>query len=89
MKEIVFVTSNKGKIATAQKYLKTKLIPYNYDLIEPRSEDLEEIAKSKVLQAYNIVKQPCIALDSGFFIDELNGFPKTFNSETIRSSAST
>lgn len=78
-KEIVFVTSNKGKIASAQQYLKdTNLIEYNYDLIEPRTDDIEEIARSKVMQAYNIVKQPCIALDSGFFIESLNDFPRAF-----------
>lgn len=81
MEEIVLVTSNPGKVASANKYFKNyniNVIPYNYDLIEPRSEDLEEIAKSKVMQAYNLVNKPCIALDAGFFIDSLNGWPATF-----------
>lgn len=77
--EIVFVTHNKGKIASAQNYIKkAKLIPYDAELIEPRSDDLQEIATAKVKQAYEIVKKPCIAQDSGFYIDALNGFPKTF-----------
>lgn len=77
--EIVFVTTNKGKIASANKYLKdVKFTTYNYDLIEPRTDDIQEIAKCKVKQAYDIVKKPCIALDAGFFIDELNGFPRAF-----------
>lgn len=79
MKEIIFVTSNKGKIASAQRDLKNiKVLGCNADLIEPRSDDLIEIAKQKVLQAYKIVGNPCIALDSGFFITELNGFPKVY-----------
>jgi XTP/dITP diphosphohydrolase len=79
MKEIIFVTTNKGKIASAQKDLNNiKVLPIEADLVEPRSDDLKEIAKHKVLQAYEIVKQPCIALDSGFFISELNGFPKAY-----------
>lgn len=79
MKEIVFVTSNSGKIASAQKELNNiKVLPYNAELIEPRSEDIREIARDKVIQAYNLVKKPCIALDSGFFIKSLNGFPNTF-----------
>lgn len=79
MKEVIFVTSNKGKISSAQRDLKNiKVLPYNTELIEPRSDDLKEIAKQKVLQAYKIVKKPCIALDSGFFIEELNGFPRTY-----------
>ena len=77
--EIIFVTSNKGKIATAQKYFKDiKLKAYNYDLIEPRTDDIKEIAESKVRQAYKVVKKPCIALDAGFFIEDLNGFPRAF-----------
>ena len=47
-------------------------------MIEPRSEDLEEIAKAKVIQAYEKVGHPCIAMDSGFYIEALGGFPKTF-----------
>lgn len=79
MKEIVFVTHNKGKIASAKKYLKNvKLISYEYELSEPRSDDITVIAKAKVIEAYNLVKRPCIALDADFYIDELNGFPKTF-----------
>ncbi|MFD1739737.1 non-canonical purine NTP pyrophosphatase [Bacillus salitolerans] len=79
MKEIVFVTTNKGKIASAQKELKNiKVLPIEAELSEPRSDDIKEIAKQKVLQAYSIVKRPCIALDSGFFISELNGFPRAY-----------
>lgn len=79
MKEIIFVTTNQGKVASAQEYLTTtKLIPYEAELIEPRSDDIREIAKEKVIQAYNIVNEPCIALDAGFFIKELNGFPRAY-----------
>lgn len=77
--EIVFVTSNKGKVAYAQSlFTDIKLEIYKYDFIEPRSDDIKEIAESKVRQAYNLVKKPCIALDAGFFIEELNGFPRAF-----------
>ena len=79
MKEIIFVTSNKGKIATAQNDLKNiKVLPYDAQLNEPRSDDIKEIAKQKVYQAFDIVKKPCIALDSGFFIEELRGFPRAY-----------
>ncbi len=77
--EIVFVTSNKGKLASAQKKLKDiKLKSVEYDFDEPRSDDVKVIAKSKVKAAYNVVKKPCIALDAGFFIEELNGFPRAY-----------
>ncbi len=75
MKDIIFVTSNKGKIATAQSDLKNiRVLPYEAELIEPRSDDIREIAEQKVYQAYEIVKKPCIALDSGFFIKALKDF---------------
>ena len=79
MDEIIFVTHNKGKIATAQKYLKNaNLKIFEYDLEEPRSDDIKYISKYKVEEGYNLVKKPCISLDCGFWIDELNGFPKAF-----------
>jgi len=47
-------------------------------LPEPRSDDLREIAKEKVLFAYKKIRKPCIVLDFGFYIHSLNGFPKAF-----------
>jgi len=79
MEEIVFVTHNKGKAKSAEKYFNnTKFSTYDFELDEPRSDDIQEIAKSKVIQAYEMVKKPCIALDTDFRIDELNGFPRAF-----------
>lgn len=79
MEEIVFVTHNKGKAQSAEKYFKNlKISTYDFELDEPRSDDIKEIATAKVMQAYKVVGKPCIALDTGFFIDELNGFPKAF-----------
>lgn len=79
MKEIVFVTHNKGKAASAKRYFKDlEISTFDFELDEPRSDDLKEIATAKVKQAYQIVKKPCIAVDTGFFIDALNGFPKAF-----------
>ena len=79
MNEIIFVTHNKGKIAEAQKVLKNlKVEIFEHELEEPRSEDVKFISKCKVMEAYKIVKKPCISMDAGFWIDELNGFPKAF-----------
>lgn len=78
-KEIIFVTHNQGKVKSAEKYFKNiKLSTINFELDEPRSDDIQEIAKAKVCQAYEMVKKPCIALDTDFRIDELNGFPRAF-----------
>src|SRR5574344_2312951 len=78
MKEIVFVTGNVGKQASAQKYFdesKIKVECYNYDYDEPNINDIELIAISKVKQAYNRVNKPCIALDCGFYIPEYPNNP--------------
>ena len=79
MEEIVFVTHNKGKIASAKKQLEGVNVKiFEYDLDEPRSDDIKEIATAKVNEAFEIVKRPCIALDTDFRIEELNGFPRAF-----------
>ena len=58
MKEIIFVTSNKGKIASAENELKNiKVIPYEVELIEPRSDNITEIAKEKVLKPFLFTQQ--------------------------------
>jgi len=79
MEEIVFVTHNKGKAKSAEKYFKDlKITTYEYELSEPRSDDIKLIATAKVKEAYEVVKKPCMAMDADFYIDALNGFPKAF-----------
>ena len=79
MEEVVFVTHNKGKIASAKKHLKdVNFKVFEYELDEPRSDDIKYISKQKVMEAYKLVNKPCISLDCGFWIDELDGFPKAF-----------
>lgn len=69
MKEIIFVTSNKGKVATAQKHLSNvKITHYDYDIKEPKVNDIDFIAEFKVKEAFKKVQKPCISLDAGFFI---------------------
>ncbi len=78
-KQIVFVTSNLGKVKSAQRDLKDiDVIQYEAELIEPRSNSIEEISKTKAIQAYKMINIPCISMDSGFFIEELRGFPGTY-----------
>ena len=79
MKEVIFVTHNKGKVESAKKYLKdVNFKVFEYELEEPRSDDINYISKYKVMEAYKLVNKPCISLDCGFWIDELNGFPRAF-----------
>lgn len=79
MDEIIFVTHNKGKIASANKQLKgVNFKVFEYELEEPRSDDIKYISKYKVMEAYKLVNKPCISLDCGFWVDELEGFPRAF-----------
>ena len=79
MREIVFVTHNKGKAKSAEKYFKDlKISTYEYELEEPRSDDIKVIATAKVKEAYEVVKKPCMAMDADFHIVALNGFPRAF-----------
>ena len=79
MNEIIFVTHNKGKIMSAKRQLEgVNFKIFEYDLEEPRSDDIKYISKYKVREAYKIVNKPCISLDCGFWIDELNGFPRAY-----------
>lgn len=78
-KQIVFVTSNLGKVTSAQRDLENvEVIQYSAELIEPRSDNIKEISKVKAMQVYKMVRKPCISMDSGFFIEELNGFPRAY-----------
>lgn len=76
---VYFATTNPGKIASAAKHIsKVSISPVPLSLIEPRGDSVEEIAKVKAQQAHDIIQRPCIALDAGFFVEELNGFPRAY-----------
>ncbi len=79
-KKLIFVTHNKGKMESANKYFEGELEfqTYEYDFREIRSESIEEIAIAKVLEAYEMTKMPTIALDAGFYVEKLNGFPGVY-----------
>jgi XTP/dITP diphosphohydrolase len=79
--DIYFATTNLGKVQYLKKDLQKhsiNVIQYPIDLIEPRSSDVMDIAKSKIEQAYKEIKKPTVVIDAGFYIDELNGFPGAF-----------
>lgn len=79
--EIFYATGNPGKVKSLQDALREYNIDVNQvslKLPEPRSDDVRKISKEKVLYGYNEIKKPTAALDAGFYIDSLNGFPKAF-----------
>ena len=84
MNAIYFVTGNPGKVASANRSLNEYGIECkiaNLKTIEPDINDIEYIARIKVEKAYEALKMPCIANDSGFYIESYPGetnFPGAF-----------
>jgi XTP/dITP diphosphohydrolase len=79
--EIYFATTNQGKVQSLQRDLGKygiSIIQKSMELIEPRSSDVIEIADSKIKQAYPNILKPTIVIDAGFYIKDLNGFPRAF-----------
>jgi len=79
--ELCYATTNKGKFLS----MKRCTDPYGISLIqksiaiyEPRSSDVEDVAITKAARAWKKIGKPCIVLDAGFYVNALNGFPKTF-----------
>lgn len=76
--KLFFVTGNKGKFESINNVLKKygiELIQKSLDIKEIRSDNIEEIATHKAIEAGKILNKPLIVEDSGFFIPSLNGFP--------------
>ncbi len=86
-REIYFATQNKGKVNSLKRSLSRygiNVIHACLDLPEPRTDDLHEIAKQKVLTAYEKVKKPVLALDAGFYVFSLKGFPGAFVNHALK-----
>lgn len=84
MDKITYVTGNYGKYISVKECFEKENIDinfYKYDFQEPNINDIEIISKSKVEEAYNILKTPCFVADTGFYIDNYpgnKGYPGAF-----------
>ncbi|MFH1400117.1 MAG: non-canonical purine NTP pyrophosphatase [Nanoarchaeota archaeon] len=79
--DLLFATTNPGKIQSMRRELEpygVNVVQAPIELPEPRSDDVETIATHKVIYAYERLGKPVVALDAGFYIDSLNGFPRAF-----------
>ena len=79
-KEIVFATSNSGKVGTLRRRteeagLDVVITQMPLELSEIQADTATEVAKSKALQAYGQLKRAVLVDDSAFHIDALGGFP--------------
>lgn len=89
MSNLYFATTNAGKISSMRREIKRlkkwKVLTMPFDVPEPRGEDIVEIAVAKVRYAQNIItKTGVVALDAGFYIKSLNGFPGAIVNPILR-----
>ena len=84
--KVYFATTNRKKFEEAFKVagkFKIRLEIARVNAVEPQGE-LNEIALSKALQAFEKVKKPVVVEDSGLFIRALKGFPGPYSSFVYR-----
>ncbi|MEM2995526.1 MAG: XTP/dITP diphosphatase [Candidatus Bathyarchaeia archaeon] len=87
-KVIFFATNNYNKFNEARKILaeyKIAVGMLRVKSLEIQSENLEEIAKASVLDAFKKCNLPIIVEDAGLFIESLNGFPGPYASYVYQS----
>ena len=81
--DLIYATTNKHKFAGAKQALAgtdinliapDETLP---DVPEIQSDDQEAVSVDKALKYYDLLKHPLV-VDSGLFIDELNGFPGVY-----------
>jgi len=82
-KQIYFMTSNKGKIASLNRYFEQneidiKIEPVNLGIVEPQANSVKDVSKVKALEAFDILKAPLVVEDGGLEIDALKGFPGVY-----------
>ena len=70
MVDIIFVTTNKGKVETAKQKIdkNINLKHIDFEIDEPNINDISIIAEHKVKTAFSKLNKPCITLDAGFYI---------------------
>lgn len=72
---MILVTGNKNKVKEFEYILGFKIENIDLELEEIQSIDVEEVARHKARNAYNILKKPVITEDTGLYFEELNGLP--------------
>jgi len=72
---MILVTGNKNKIKEFEYILGFQMENIDLELEEIQSIDVEEVARHKARNAYNILQKPVIVEDTGVYFEELNGLP--------------
>ena len=83
LSELFFASSNEHKFQEAERILANLGMQINFfktALEEIQSNNLNDIAEKKAINAYDLIQKPVIIEDDGLFIDSLNGFPGPYSS---------
>jgi len=82
MKEIFFITGNKGKVEEAKAFfsdLDIKIVQKDTGYPEIQADSLEEVARFGVDFLSKKIKSPFILEDAGLFIKSLKSFPGVYS----------
>ena len=83
LSELFFASSNENKFQEAERILANLGMQINLfktTLEEIQSNNLNDIAEKKAINAYDLIQKPVIIEDDGLFINSLNGFPGPYSS---------
>ena len=81
--KLFFASSNENKFQEPERILSDLGVQINFYktiLEEIQSNDLNDIAEKKAINAYDLIQKPVIIEDDGLFINSLNGFPGPYSS---------
>lgn len=87
MASLWYATTNPGKVTSLQKHLAPagiEVIQRALSIPEPRLDSVERTAGFKAMFAFQEIGEPVVALDAGFFVRDLRGFPGTFVNFALR-----
>ena len=83
LSELFFASSNEHKFQEAERILANLGMQINLfktTLQEIQSNNLNDIAEKKAINAYDLIQKPVIIEDDGLFINVLDGFPGPYSS---------
>lgn len=75
LENLVFVTSNLGKLREAEAVLGVQLAHRALDLVEIQSLDLEEVVRHKAITARERIARPILVEDTSLELVGMDGFP--------------
>jgi len=85
--KLIYATSNKLKLQLAQQSLDSfgiTLVDCAWQVPEIQSMSQEAVAIDKARKLYKLVHKPLVAMDSGLFVETLDGFPGVYTKDIMQ-----